>query len=100
ARGQGDPPPSRSALEGVGDLEEQLAPRRLEAVLHGEGAVVAVAEEEHGLPVELVGEEGRAVEVLIPPRYGEGVESRIEDGAHPLADQAQEGAGGEVVGGL
>src|SRR5215218_3258817 len=51
-----------SALERVGNLHEQQAVRPLqvaEAVLQ---PVVGIPHEEHGLPVDLVGEEGRARE--------------------------------------
>src|SRR5476649_268576 len=49
-----------SALERVGDFEEELPVLPLVGVEVAQRAVVAVAEKRHGLPVELVGEEQRA----------------------------------------
>ena len=46
-----------SVLEGVGDLQEELAVGGLEGLLLAELAVVAVARIDDGLPVELVGEQ-------------------------------------------
>src|SRR6185369_9805491 len=90
-----------SVLKRVRHLEEQLAAGALQAVSSLlQGPFVAVAEEEHGLPVQLVGEEGRAGEGVVARRHGEGVEAGVAVHLVPFADEAEEGTRGEGPGRL
>src|SRR5262249_6062020 len=63
-------------------------------------SAVAVTQEEDGLPVELVGEERRTVEVAALLRDGKRVKGRVTICFHVLSDQSQKRAGGKGVGGL
>src|SRR6185436_19432668 len=59
-------PPKGSLLPGVGHLGEPLAATLLQLIgLGRERSLIAVAGVEHGLPVELVGEQHRAAEPRI-----------------------------------
>src|SRR3984893_14437270 len=89
----------RSALEGVGKLQEELARNGRETVTRGSGSrpdgrferpAVPVAQEKDGLPVELVRKERRAVEVAGLARHRKGVEARIPLRRNVLTDQPQE----------
>src|SRR3954462_11730542 len=88
------------SLKRVRNLHEPRPARPLQVSGGILEPVVLVAHEEDGLPVELVGEEGRAGEGAALGVDGEGVEARIALDVEVLADQPQEGAGGEVVGEL
>src|SRR5262249_44339033 len=65
-------------LEGVGDFDEELPPggnQKVRRVL--EGPRVPVADEEHALPVQLVGEQRRAGETAFLLQHGLDPERRI-----------------------
>ena len=69
-------------------------------VVFEQRAVVAVAQEHHRLPVDLVGEEGRPREGRVLPGDRGGVERGVAPRLDELPDQPQEGARGERVGRL
>ena len=85
-------------LEGVGQLHEELAIQRRELLAIGELAVVAVADEHHRLPVELVGEQRRSAEFSFARCRVGGREERIAAGGHVLHDDARKEARRKGVG--
>src|SRR5450759_377268 len=80
----------RLSLEGVRDLHKELVSGLRVMVVLGERPAVVVAQEHYRLPVELVGEEGRAREFGVLPGNREGVERGIAPRLHQLPDQAEE----------
>src|SRR5437667_4477128 len=91
---------TRLSLEGVGELDEQLALRAGKLLALVESALVPVAKEQRRLPVDAVAEESGAREARALAGNRDEVQRWIPPGADVLADEAEEGARVEVVGGL
>src|SRR5258707_14562996 len=88
------------SLERIGELHEELSIARLEAARVRQRAVVAVADEHHRLPIELVGEKRRPAEFAAPDRDRRRIERWIARRADVLRDAAREQPRGERVGPL
>src|SRR5262245_50751243 len=86
-----------STAEGVRQLEEALALHRRPLVVGVQLAGVRVAEIEHRLPVELVGEDRRAAEIAAMRLDRGRRQARIALYIAPLADDPEPGAGAEGV---
>src|SRR5262245_27222221 len=92
ASGGLSPPKARSPLKRVRDLREELSRGALQRLLLVQRALVAVAQEKRGLPVQPVAEQEGSRELAALRRDLERVERGIALRRHVLADRTQERA--------
>src|SRR4051812_44826380 len=88
---------SRSALEGVRHLDEELSPGLLQPFIERQLALVAVSDKQDRLPIELVSEQSRGGEAGGSRRHRRQIEFRLAIGGDVLTDGPHERARRKAV---
>src|SRR5262245_43273188 len=91
---------ANSALKRVGEFDEHLAIEPFETVGVRQLAIVAVAEEHHRLPIQLVGKERGSTETPLAALHDRRIERRRARRRDVLPDSADEEPRRERVGPL